>query len=156
MASPRQTTERQIAGMLARYSPSIATLGRAVRRRMRQLLPGWAELVYDTYNGLAFGYTPTGRPSDAVFSIVLYPKWVRLFFLQNGAELSDPAGLLTGKGVRIRSLVVPSAAHLDEPAVRALMAEAQALAELPAAHARRPATAIKSITVKQRPRRPRT
>jgi hypothetical protein len=100
-----------------------------------------------------FGFSPTERPSDAVFSIALYPKWVRLFFLKDGQLLHDPQRLLTGTGVRVRSLVLQSAADLDSPAVRALIR--QAMAEHSSPHqARLPATTIRSVSARQRPRRP--
>jgi hypothetical protein len=148
-----RTPERQVKEFLAKYSPEIAARGRAARRRMRQLLPGWSELVYDNYNALVFGFSPTERPSDAVFSIALYPKWVRLFFLQDGPRLHDPQKLLTGKGARVRSLVLHSASDLDSPAVRALMAQTMA-GIAPPGPARLPATTVRSISAAQRPRRP--
>jgi 3-methyladenine DNA glycosylase AlkD len=148
------TSERQVRTFLAKYSPGIAARGRAARRRMRQALPGWSELVYDNYNALVFGFSPTERPSDAVFSIALYPKWVRLFFLRNGPLLHDPHNLLTGKGARVRSLVLQSAADLDSPAVRALMQQAMAGIARPRP-GRPPATTVRSVSARQRPRRRR-
>ena len=142
----------QVDGFLAKYSPDIAKLGRAARARMRRKLPGWSEFVYDNYNALVFGFGPTGRPSDAVFSIALYPKWVRLFFLQDGPSLRDPEKLLSGTGSRVRSLVLRDAGDLDTPAVRALMA--QAMAGAPRAAAKTPPTTVRSVSAKQRPRRP--
>ena len=47
---------------------------------MRARLPGATELVYDTYNALAIGFGPSEKASDAIFSIVLYPRYVTLFF----------------------------------------------------------------------------
>jgi hypothetical protein len=147
------TSERQVKTFLAKYSPEIAARGQAARRTLRQALPGWSELVYDNYNALVFGFSPTERPADAVFSIALYPKWVRLFFLKNGPLLHDPQQLLTGKGARVRSLVLQSASDLESPAVRALMQQAMAGVTSPRP-ARVPATTIRSVSARQRPRRP--
>ena len=58
-------------------------------------MPGAIELVGDRYTGLVIGFSPTERPADATLSIVLYPRWVNLFFLK-GASLSDPKHLLEG------------------------------------------------------------
>jgi hypothetical protein len=153
MTVPR-TSERQVKSFLAKYSPEISARGQAARRRLRQALPGWSELVYDNYNALVFGFSPTGRPSDAVFSIALYPKWVRLFFLQNGPRLHDPEKLLSGSGARVRSLILQSPSDLDLPAVRALMQQATA-GITPARPARQVGTSIRSVSARQRPRRPR-
>jgi hypothetical protein len=64
-----------------------------------------------------------------VFSIVVYPRWVRFFFLE-GIALDDPKGRLEGTGNQVRSLRLdPGAALLDEPYVRQLMAQAVRIAE---------------------------
>src|SRR5438445_5726672 len=43
------------------------------------------------------------RPSEAVFSVVLAPRWVSLCFLQ-GAKLPDPERLLRGGGKQVRNI----------------------------------------------------
>jgi hypothetical protein len=145
----------QIAAFFSRYSPEIAARGRAIRVQMRRLLPGWSEFVYDNYAALVFGYGPTERPSDAMFSIAMYPRWVRLFFLQNGAELDDPTRLLSGNGTRIRSLVLASAEDLGAPAVRALMQQSMKLERVAAPAGGRVKTTVRAVSAKQRPRRAR-
>jgi len=119
---------------------------------MKHTLPGWSEFVYDNYNALGFGFSPTDRPSDAVFSIVLYPRWVRLFFLQDGPSLDDPEKLLSGNGRQVRSLVLQTADDLDTPAVKALLKQAMAGHPRPATS--KSTTTIRSISANQRPRRP--
>ncbi len=147
-----QSPRTQLARFLARYSTEIGTLARAALARMRALLPGATELVYDNYNALVIGFGPSERSSDAIFSLAVYPRWVTLFFL-HGAELDDPDKLLKGSGKQVRHIVLESAKTLDKPAVRTLMNRALALADRrPDRHARRQ-TIIKSISIKQRPRR---
>jgi hypothetical protein len=121
---------------------------------MRELLPGAHELVYDNYNYLVVGFDPTERPSDAVFSVVVHPVRVSLCFLQNGVGLPDPEGLLRGSGRRVRNVLLPDAATLDEPAVRDLMGHALARASLPFDPFQPNRLIIRSISAKQRPRRP--
>jgi hypothetical protein len=120
---------------------------------MRARLPGAVEIVYDNFNALVVGFSPTERPSDAPFSIALYPRGVTLFFLE-GARLSDPEGILKGRGSRVRHVVLTSAADLDGAAMRALMA--QGIAEAAAPFDRRGGRRliIRSISARQRPRRP--
>ena len=69
-----------LEGFIARYSPEVASLARAALDKMGKRLPSAVQLVYDNYNALAIGFGPTERASDAVFSIVLWPRWVSLFF----------------------------------------------------------------------------
>jgi hypothetical protein len=33
-------------------------------------------MVYDNYNGLVIGFGPNDKPSLAIFSIVVFPRWV--------------------------------------------------------------------------------
>jgi hypothetical protein len=144
----------QLNGFLAKYTPDVAKTAKAALVRMRRRLPGAIELVYDNTYALAIGFASTERTSSAVFSIAVFPRWVSLFFLQTGAHLSDPHGLLRGSGSQVRHIRLASAADLDTPAVQGLMAEALALADPPIDHAAKRRLIIKSIAKNQRPRRP--
>jgi hypothetical protein len=147
--------QSQLAGFIARYTPPVRALARAALARLRARLPGAFQLVYDNYNALAIGFGPTERASDVILSIALYPRWVSLFFL-HGAHLPDPEKLLKGAGSRVRHIVLESAATLDEPPVRALIAHALARAARPIDSSGRGRVVVKSVSAKQRPRRPAT
>jgi hypothetical protein len=146
--------DEQLETFLARYTPEIATLARAILAKMRALLPGAIELVYDNYNALAVGFGSTERTSDAVFSIAVFPRWVSLFFLHE-ASLPDPNHLLKGTGKTARHVVLYGPETLDVPAVHALMAHALKRASPPLDPRRPNRVVIKSVSVKQRPRRPK-
>jgi hypothetical protein len=120
---------------------------------MRSYLPGANELVYDNFNALAIGFGPSERASEAIFSIALYPRWVSLFFLQ-GAGLPDPSRILQGTGTAARHLILKSPDTLDEPAVQILIEQALLHAAVPIDPTRPSRLLIKSVSEKQRPRRP--
>jgi hypothetical protein len=107
---------------IGRYSPQVAATARAGLKKLRDRFPGARQLVYERRQSLPIGFAPErGSP---VFSLVLYPRWVRFFFLE-GAELDDPDGRLEGTGNQVRSLRVDErAAVLDDPYIRRLMAQA--------------------------------
>jgi len=153
MPTKSPSPEKQLAEFLAKYSPAIAKLAKQVLAKMRTRLPGAVELVYDNYNALAIAFGPTERTSDAMFSITLYPRWVSVFFV-HGAEMPDPHKILKGSGNAMRHIVVDDAARLDEPAVRALMDQALKHAPKPLDASAASRIVIKSISAKQRPRRP--
>lgn len=144
----------RLDGFIDRYSPGIRAPARAVLAKMRRRLPGAVQLVYDNYNALVVGFGPSERASEAIFSVVLYPRWVALAFL-HGAKIPDPQRLLRGSGVRVRGLRLEDAAMLDRPAVKALIAGALACSPVPMPRGGRGQLVIKSISRKQRPRRPR-
>jgi hypothetical protein len=146
-------TETQIEGFIAKYSDAVAAELRAARTELRRRLPGAVELVYDNYNALAIGYGSSDRLEDVVFSIAGFPRWVRLFFFR-GSDLDDPAGLLEGEGAQVRSIMLATLSLLDEPPVRALMDQAMAQAQRPIDPSARSRTIVKSVSAKQKPRRP--
>lgn len=147
--TPKQTLDV----FLDKYDPAIAKIGRAVLRAMRGLVPGAVELVYDNYNALGVGYAPTERPNGIFLSVVLYPRWVSLFFFE-GVSLRDPGKRLKGSGTRIRHIVLEAgAATLAEPEVLDLIQQAVAKADPPLARSGRGKLVIQSVSAKQKPRR---
>jgi hypothetical protein len=110
------------------------------------------ELVYDNYNALALAYSTSERTSDAILSIALYPRWVSLF-LALGVRLPDPSGILRGSGKVIRHVVLQPVSVLDSAPVRALIKAAIETHPTPLARGRG-RTIVKSVSAKQRPRRP--
>jgi hypothetical protein len=155
MATSALTPARQVALWMRDYTPAVQRTARAALIKLRALVPGATEMVYDTYNALVIGFAPGDRPSDAVLSIGLYPKWVNVYFL-DGAVLDDPQKVLKGSGSRVRMLRLDDgAAVLDAPAVKVLVAAAVENADAPFDAARRRRLVIKSSVAKRRARRPR-
>jgi hypothetical protein len=128
-------------------------MARKAIAKMRKLTPGSLELVYDNYNALAIGFSPTERAGDGIFSIALFPPHVSLFFLQ-GAELPDPTRRLRGRGNVVRHIVLEDMAIFDEPDVRTLILLALARSKVALDPNQKRRLIIKSISAKQRPRRP--
>ncbi len=143
----------QLDQFIDKYSPETAALARAVLKKMRTLTRGACELVYDNYNTLAVAFAASDRTSEAIFSVAVYPRWVSLFFIA-GVTLPDPQGILKGSGKAMRHIVLRAAADLDAPAVRVLMTTALQQARFPLDPKARRRLIIKSISAKQRPRRP--
>src|SRR4051812_35080045 len=117
------TDEVRIEEFLSKYTSELVAAGKDARKRMRDRIRGGTEFVYDNYNALVFGFGPTDRPSDAVLSLALMPRWVTLCFLK-GARLPDPKKLLKGSGNIVRNIRLESVDRLDDPDVRDLIAKA--------------------------------
>jgi hypothetical protein len=157
-AVPQADAEQQLESFLAKYDPEVAAFARRALAKMRRIVPGAVEMVYDNYNWLVIGFGPTERPSEAIFSIVLPPGRVSLCFLQ-GAGLPDPAKRLQGSGNVVRNIRLydagkPDDRVLDDPEVRDLINVALNRAKVPMPAGARRKLIIKSISAKQRPRRP--
>jgi hypothetical protein len=143
----------QLSGFLAKYSPEVRSIARAAFRKLSARIPGAIQLVYDNYNALAIGFSPSERTSHAVLSIALYPRWVSLFFLQ-GIDLADPGRRLKGTGKQVRHIILASANDLDHPEIRALIAAALSRSAAPFNSVAPHRLVIKSVSARQRPRRP--
>jgi len=151
----KPTTAKQIASFLAKYTPTMQKLARAALAKMRKRLPNAIEMVYDNYNALVFGFSPTERPSEAILSLALFPDHGALCFLQ-GAKLPDPHKRLRGSGSTVRNVRVDDASVLDDPQVVALIGEALKRAKVRMDPKQKRQLIIRSVSAKQRPRRPKT
>lgn len=149
------TPEKQLAGFIAKFTPEMASRIRAARKKMRERLPSAHELVYDNYNFFVIGYGPTERPSDCIVSMAAAANGVGLCFLR-GASLPDPKKVLLGSGKQTRFIRLETAAVLRRPEVRALLATAVSRSRTPLPASGRGKLVIRSVSAKQRPRRPAT
>ena len=146
--------ESQLKRFIAKFEPKHQTLIRAVRKALRKRLPSANELVYDNYNFFVIGYGPTERPSDSILSIAAGASGVGLCFI-HGAKLPDPHKVLLGSGNQTRFVRLESSAALARPEVEALVAAAVAKSRAPFPAKGRGKLIIRSVSAKQRPRRPR-
>lgn len=149
--------QSQLDSFLAKYDPEVEAFTRRALAKMRKLVPGAIEMVYDNFNWLVIGFSPTERPSDAIFSLVLPPGHVTLCFLQ-GAGLPDPAKRLRGSGNVVRNIRLynsgePDARLLDDPEVFALINVALNRAKVPMPAQARRKMIIRAIAARQKPRR---
>lgn len=146
------TAAQELAKFMRKYDPAIAMQAKKALAKLRKLLPGAVEMVYDNYNALVIGFAPRERASEAVFSIALYPQYFNLFFMW-GKGLPDPRKRLRGSGNQVRHIRLDSAATLDEPEVRELINVALNRAPVPFDSKQKRRMIIKAVSKKQRPRR---
>jgi hypothetical protein len=152
-ARPPESPAKQLASFVARFDPAIGKLVRSARVALRKRFPTAVELVYDNYNALAIGWGATERASDVIVSLGIYARGVSLYFTY-GAKLPDPQSLLQGSGNQGRFIRLENVALLNQPAVAALLRAATQQAKSPLPATGRGYTVIKSVSAKQRPRRP--
>jgi len=147
--------ERRFADMLSEFTPDIAAQGAEAVAWLRARLPTATVMVYDSYNALAVGFAPNMRPSDAIVSLAVLPRWITLCFIKDGPRLPDPEGLLRGGGSRVRHVrLTGGPADLETPAIQALLDAALGMADPPMPDGPPGAFLIKSVSPRRRPRRP--
>jgi hypothetical protein len=144
--------EAQLDRFIDRYTPAVAGDARRALAMLAQRLPTATRLVYDNYNALVVGFGTSEKVGDIILSIALYPRYVTLFFLK-GTVLPDPHGLLEGRGATIRSVRLEPIDRVETAKVGALIDAAVANGS-PLPQAGEGSLIIKSISAKQRPRRP--
>lgn len=143
----------QLDAFIDRFSPDIATDARHALAFLTARLPTATRLVYDNYNALVIGFGASEKVGDIILSIALYPRWVTLFFLR-GVDLPDPGGVLEGSGSQVRGVRLQPISRLEMPEVAALI-DAAVIQAYPLPASGNGSLIIKSISAKQRPRRPK-
>lgn len=144
--------EGQLSAFIDPYTPEVAADARHALAVMTARLPTATRLLYDNYNALVVGFGTSEKVGDIILSVALYPRYVTLFFL-NGVGLQDPEGLLEGGGSQVRGVRLDPISRLESPGVIALIDAAVAQAN-PLPETGAGSLIIKSISAKQRPRRP--
>jgi Domain of unknown function (DU1801) len=148
----RADAEKQLQRFISKFEPKHQSLIRAVRKALRKRFPTANELVYDNYNFFVIGYGPTERPSDSIVSIAAGANGVGLCFI-HGASLSDPNKILLGSGNQTRFIRLESPDVLQRTEVDSLLAAAVAQARTSFPASGRGKLIIRSVSIKQRPRR---
>ncbi|MFM9996012.1 MAG: DUF1801 domain-containing protein [Phycisphaerales bacterium] len=147
------TPRQQLEEFIGEYSPPVARVARGALARVRRLLPGAVQMVYDNAYALVIGFGATDRASQAVVSIAIYTDHVTLCFIW-GVDLADPDGLLQGGGNQVRWLRLAAAADLDKPVVKRLIRAAAASPTPFDTKTKRGVMQIRAVSGKKRPRRP--
>ncbi|HEV2818003.1 MAG TPA: hypothetical protein VGW40_12380 [Allosphingosinicella sp.] len=145
--------EAELDAFIDKFTPEVAALARALLAKAKARIPGAQILVYDNYNALAIGFGPSDKAGQAILSLAVMPRWVTLCFLW-GKGLADPHGLLKGEGSRVRHVHLHAPEDFDDPRIQALIAEALARADVPIDPAQPQRLIVKSVSARQRPRRP--
>ncbi len=117
-----RTGTAEIGKFLAPYPPRIRSLANALRSIVRTTLPQSEEAVYKGWQLIGYRIVD-GRESTYCCFIAPTDECVKLGF-EHGKHLTDPHGLLSGSGTRVRQVIIRSGKDIRAKALRALIAEA--------------------------------
>jgi hypothetical protein len=145
-------SEQQLESFIAKFDDAKQNLIRGLRAALQRRLRDCAELVWDNYNFLVIGYSPTERPSDYIVSLAAAANGVSLSF-NRGAELADPEGVLEGSAKVNRFVRLPLPSTLHEPAIAEMIDRACNLNATSRPWIAGGKLIIRSVSAKQRPRR---
>lgn len=146
------SAEAQLDSYYAKFEPAIAKLGKALRAKLRDRLPGFNEIVYvyENQDTLLISYAPSENGYEGLCSLGLQPDAAKLHFAQ-GALLSkaDPNKLLQGRST-VRHVVLNSVADFERPEIEVLIVAALKLAKLTLDPSAKGAVIIKAEAQKKR------
>lgn len=121
-------SKEQNKDLLKFLKPFSAEIGETVlqlRDFVWDLYPQANELIYDNYNALAFGWSPTDRVGHTFCSIAVGRTSKNIHFgFYWGSEINDPKKLLIGEGNQYRYILVDDINTFPKKYITKLIAEA--------------------------------
>jgi signal transduction histidine kinase len=112
--------EGSMDAFLGKYPADVASLARATRTFLHELIPGAVETIDPTSNLIGYGIGPGFKA--LVCTIMLNRMEVKIGITRS-ASMDDPAGLLAGNGMHHRHVLLAGPEDLENPALTALLQE---------------------------------
>ena len=119
------------------------------------LCPKANELIYDNYNAVAFGWSPTDKVGHTICSIAVGRSSKNIHFgFYWGNEISDPDNILLGQGNQYRYILVTDKKTFPKAYIKKLVNEAYANSLAKVKDPKQiinSQTIVKSVSSKKRP-----
>ena len=150
---PKEEIKDLVKFMLP-YPDSVKAAALWLREFVWDLYPETNELIYDNYNAVAFGWSPTDKAGDVFCSIAVCSDHVNFGF-NRGVDFPDREKILLGNGSQYRFIRVRDKDDFPEAYMKELLAMAYENSTdrmKPVKKAIKGETIVKSISpVKRRP-----
>ena len=118
---------KDLLKFLKPFSREIIERALWLREFIWDLYPQTNELIYDNYNALAVGWSPTDRVGHTFCSIAVGRTSNNVHFgFYWGSEISDPDKVLLGEGNQYRYILVPDKKKFPKAYIKRLVKEAYA------------------------------
>src|SRR3954471_16719714 len=116
---------KDLLKFLKPFGEDITDLVMWLRDFAWDLCPQANELIYDNYNAVAFGWSPTDKPSHTVCSIAVGRSSNNVHFgFYWGNEISDREKILLGQGNQYRYVLVTDKKKFPKEYIKQLVNEA--------------------------------
>ena len=118
---------KDLLQFLQPFGEEISQLVLWLREFVWKLYPSSNELIYDNYNALAFGWSPTDRVGHTFCSIAVGRTSKNIHFgFYWGSKLSDEDHILMGEGNQYRYILVKDKKDFPKEKIKNLIAQAHA------------------------------
>lgn len=110
---------------IAPFPQEVQDVALWLREFVWDLYPQANELVYDNYNAVAFGWSPTERQGHTFCSVALGRSSQNVHFgFYWGSEIADPEQKLLGNGNQYRYILVTTKQDFPAEYIKKLLIEA--------------------------------
>ncbi|CAN5490387.1 hypothetical protein BH10BAC2_BH10BAC2_12030 [soil metagenome] len=118
---------KDLLQFLAPFGEEITQLAIWLRTFVWDMYPTANELIYDNYNALAFGWSPTDKVGHTFCSIAIGRTSKNVHFgFYWGSEIADPEKRLLGQGNQYRYILVTNKNDFPKTYIKKLLKEAYA------------------------------
>jgi hypothetical protein len=98
---------KDLLKFLRPFGEEITELVLGLRAFVWDMYPQTNELIYDNYNALAFGWSPTDKVGHTFCSIAIFRTNKNVHFgFYWGSQIADPENKLLGNGNQYRYILV--------------------------------------------------
>ena len=116
---------KNLLKFLEPFGDDITELVMWLRDFVWDLYPQTNELIYDNYNALAFGWSPTDKVGHTFCSVAVGRTNKNVHFgFYWGSELSDPDKILLGQGKQYRYILVTVKNKFPKTYIKKMLKEA--------------------------------
>ena len=120
-----KSENKDLLKFLAPFTQDIRERALWLRDFVWDLYPKANELIYDNYNALAFGWSPTDRVGHTFCSIAVGRTSGNVHFgFYWGSQIADPEKKLIGEGNQYRYFLVKDLKDFPKTYIKKLMKEA--------------------------------
>ena len=118
---------KDLLKFLKPFPPDVQERALWLRDFIWDLYPKSNELIYDNYNAVAFGWSPTDRVGHIFCNIAVGRSSYNVHFgFYWGSEIADPDKILMGQGNQYRYILVTSKEEFPKAYIKKLLKEAYA------------------------------
>src|SRR6478609_8156350 len=116
---------KDLLKFLKPFPSTVQETALSLREFVWDLYPDANELIYDNYNALAFGWSPTDKVGHTFCSIAVGRSSKNIHFgFYWGSEINDPEKILLGQGNQYRYILVDHFETFPRAYIEKLIADA--------------------------------
>ncbi|HTQ65827.1 MAG TPA: hypothetical protein VMI12_13595 [Puia sp.] len=118
--------KKDLIKFLKPFDKDIREIALWLREFIWDQYPDSNELIYDNYNAVAVGWSPTDKVGDTFCSIAVGTNKHVHFGFYWGSRIADPEKMLLGNGNQYRYITVKDKREFPKTYIKKLMKEAHA------------------------------